>query len=90
MSEFVSNTLGLNREANEFSSMDFESNTTRDVNCGGIGAEIVVIEGFLFVEEEDAEGKVRIVFELECNLGELGKGETEGEHRMRSRGTRPD
>ncbi|KAK8648992.1 hypothetical protein V6N13_129730 [Hibiscus sabdariffa] len=78
MSGFVSNILGPNREADEFLGMGFESNTARDVNCGGIGGEIVVTEEFLFGEEEETEGKVGIAFELEGNLGELGKGETGG------------
>ncbi|KAK8522342.1 hypothetical protein V6N13_115316 [Hibiscus sabdariffa] len=79
MSGFVSNTRGPNREADEFPGTGLESSTTEDVNCGGIGGEIVVTEGFLFGEEEEAEGKVGIVFELEGNLGELGRGETGGE-----------
>ncbi|KAK8482090.1 hypothetical protein V6N13_009879 [Hibiscus sabdariffa] len=57
MSGFFSNTLGLNREADEFLSMGFESSTTTNVNCGGIGGEIVVTEGFLFGEEEEEEGR---------------------------------
>ncbi|KAK8598801.1 hypothetical protein V6N13_076747 [Hibiscus sabdariffa] len=65
MSVFVSNTLGPNHEADEFPGIGFESSTTRDVNCGGIGGEIVVTEGFLFGEEEEVEGK------CETEFGEL-------------------
>ncbi|KAL4378900.1 hypothetical protein GQ457_02G034350 [Hibiscus cannabinus] len=85
MSEFVSNNLSPNHGENEFLGMGFESSTTMDVNCGGIGGEIVVTKGFLFGEEEETEGKVKIVFELEGNLGELRRGETGGEQRMRGR-----
>lgn len=49
------------------------------MNYGRIGGEVVVAEGFLFGEEEEAEGKVGIVFELESNLGKLGGGEAGGE-----------
>ncbi|KAK8492882.1 hypothetical protein V6N13_046645 [Hibiscus sabdariffa] len=86
MSGFVSNTLGLNRETDEFLDMGVESSATRDVNCGGIGGKILVTDGFLFGEEEQAEGNVGIVFELEGNLRELGRGETGGEQRIRGGG----
>ncbi|KAK8502386.1 hypothetical protein V6N11_047974 [Hibiscus sabdariffa] len=56
MSGFVSNNLSPNHEANKFLGMGFESSTTMDVNCGGIGGEIVVTEGFCLVKRKKLRG----------------------------------
>lgn len=76
MSGFIIDTWGPNCKADEFPGTGFESSTREDVNYGGIGGEVVVTEGLVLGEEEEAEGKVGIVFELEGNLGELERGET--------------
>lgn len=41
------------------------------MNGGGIGKEVVAAERLALGPDEEAEDKMGIVFELECNLGKL-------------------
>ncbi|XVF68191.1 hypothetical protein PTKIN_Ptkin10aG0184700 [Pterospermum kingtungense] len=76
---FVFGTWGPDCVPDEFPGTGFEAGAREDVDHGCIGGEIVVAEGFLIGEEEEAEGKVGIVLQLEGNLGKLRWGETGGE-----------
>lgn len=58
------------------------------MDSGGVGEEVVVAEGLVLSPEEEAEGKVGIVLELEGNLGKVIWVETVGVERLEVAPTR--
>ena len=48
------------------------------MDSGGVGEEVVVAEGLVLSPEEEAEGKMGIVLELEGNFGKVIWVETFG------------
>lgn len=58
------------------------------MDSGGVGEEVVVAERLVLSPEEEAEGKVGIVLELEGNLGKVIWVETVGVERLEVAPTR--
>lgn len=58
------------------------------MDSGGVGEEVVVAERLVLSPEEEAEGKVGIVLELEGNLGKVIWLETVGVERLEVAPTR--
>lgn len=52
-----------------------ETGTCEDVDDGGVRGEVVVTEGFGLCPLIEVKSKVGFVFEVECDLGEIGGGE---------------
>ncbi len=58
------------------------------MDSGGVGEEVLVAERLVLSPEEEAEGKVGIVFQLEGNLGKVIWVETVGVERLEVAPTR--
>lgn len=54
-------------------SVRFEAGTCEDVDDGGVRSEIVVTEGFGIGPLEEVKSEVGFVFEVESDLGEVGR-----------------
>ena len=58
--------------------MSSESTASKDVNEGRVRNEIVIAEGFVLSPEEETEGEMRIVLDLEKDIGKLAGIEAVG------------
>lgn len=58
------------------------------MDSGGVGEEVLVAERLVLIPEEEAEGKVGIVLQLEGNLGKVIWVETVGVERLEVAPTR--